>query len=83
MSLLLEQVLSDVDRLAPAERQQLMDHLISQLNPPIVPTVKAPRKLSEFYGIAPNLLGSVDAQEWVNQSRQEWSDREENLRPIE
>jgi hypothetical protein len=83
MSLLFEQVLSDVDRLAPAERQQLMEHLIAQLNPPIAVPGKTSRKLSEVYGAAPNLLGGVDAQEWVNQSRQEWSTREENLRPIE
>ncbi len=83
MSLLLEQVLSDVDRLAPAERQQLIDHLTAQVNTPIETPPKAKRKLSDFYGVAPNLLGGVDAQEWVNQSRQEWSDREENLRAIE
>jgi hypothetical protein len=83
MSLLLEQVLSSVDRLAPAERQQLMDHLIAQMNPPIVTPPKAKRKLSDFYGVAPNLLEGVDAQEWVSRSRQEWSDREETLRPIE
>jgi hypothetical protein len=83
MSLLLEQVLSDVDRLAPDERQQLMEHLVAQTNTPIVAPSKTKRKLSDFYGIAPKLLSDVDAQEWVNQSRQEWSDREENLRPIE
>ncbi len=83
MSLLLEQVLSDIDRLAPDERQQLIEHLIAQTNTPIVTPPKPKRKLSDFYGIAPNLLGGVDAQAWVNQSRQEWSDREESLRPIE
>ena len=83
MSLLLEQVLSSVDRLDPAERQQLMDHLIAQMNPPIVTPSKTKRKLSDFYGVAPNLLEGLDAQEWINQSRQEWNDREENLRLIE
>lgn len=33
---------------------------------------KPKRKLSDFYGIAPNLLGGQDAQEWVNELRQEW-----------
>jgi hypothetical protein len=71
MSLLLEQVLSDVDRLAPDERQQLMEHLVAQTNTPIVAPSKTKRKLSDFYGAAPNLLGGVDAQEWVNRSRQD------------
>ncbi len=83
MSRLLEQVLSDLDRLAPAERKQVMEHLIAQMADPIVIPVKNKRKLSDFYGVAPNLLGDVDAQEWVNQSRQEWNDREERLRPTE
>ena len=83
MSLLFKQVLSDVDRLAPAERQQLMEHLVAQTNTPIETLSKTKRKLSDFYGVAPNLLGGVDAQEWVNQSRQEWSDREESLSAIE
>lgn len=83
MSLLLAQVLSHVDRLTPAERQQLMEHLVAKTNTPIETPPKTKRKLSDFYGVAPNLLGGVDAQEWVNQSRQEWSDREEGLRPIE
>ncbi len=49
--------------------QALSDHLIAQTNTPIANPPKAKRKLSDFYGVAPNLLGGVDAQEWVNQSR--------------
>ena len=46
MSLLFEQVLSDVDRLAPAERQQLMEHLVAQTNTPIETPSKTKRKLN-------------------------------------
>ena len=49
MSLLFEQVLSDVDRLAPDERQQLIEHLAAQTNTPIETPPKAKRKLSDFY----------------------------------
>jgi len=32
--------------------------------------------VTDFYGIAPNLLGGEDAQAWVNQIRGEWEERE-------
>lgn len=34
------------------------------------------RSLQEFRGIAPNLLAGQDVQEWVNQLRDEWAERE-------
>ncbi|AOX00652.1 hypothetical protein BJP34_15445 [Moorena producens PAL-8-15-08-1] len=33
------------------------------------------RPLGEFRGIAPNLLEGQDAQEWVNQQRDQWAER--------
>jgi hypothetical protein len=41
--------------------------------------VKQKRKLSEFYGVAPNLLEGEDAQEWVSRTRREGDDRREKL----
>ena len=34
------------------------------------------RSLKDFKGIAPNLIDGQDAQDWVNQQRNEWTDRQ-------
>jgi len=34
------------------------------------------QSLKDFKGIAPNLLDGQDAQYWVNQQRNEWTDRQ-------
>jgi hypothetical protein len=80
MSPLLERVLSEIDQLGPEEQRLVMVHLTERVQEPVV---KQKRKLSEFYGVAPNLLEGVDAQEWVNTLRGEWDDRETNLRQAE
>ena len=33
------------------------------------------RSLKDFKGIAPNLIDGQDAQDWLNQQRNEWTDR--------
>ncbi len=34
------------------------------------------RSLKDFKGIAPNLIDGQDAQDWVNQQRNEWTERQ-------
>jgi len=36
---------------------------------------KSDRSLKEFKGIAPNLLEGEDAQDWIDQQRNEWTER--------
>jgi len=79
MSLLVEQVLSEIEQLTLVEQMEVLEHLVQQMKQSVqgVTVNKKPkRKLSEFRGIAPNLLEGMDAQEWVNQLRSEWDDRE-------
>jgi hypothetical protein len=76
MSPLLERVLSEIDQLGLEEQRLVMVHLTERVQEPVV---KQKRKLSEFYGVAPNLLEGEDAQEWVSRTRKEGDDRRERL----
>jgi hypothetical protein len=80
MSPLLERVLREIDQLGLEEQRLVMAHLTERVQEPVV---KQKRKLSEFYGVTPNLLEGVDAQEWVNTLRGEWDERETSLRQAE
>jgi hypothetical protein len=77
MNPLVDRVLSEIEQLSLAEQMQVLEHLVQQMKQSIpVPVKPKKHKLSEFRGIAPNLLEGMDAQEYVNQLRNEWEDRE-------
>jgi hypothetical protein len=78
MSPQLEQVLQEVERLTPEERLELVQRVVEGLRKPAMPNAAKPVKhrISEFYGIASGLLPERDAQEWVNELRENWSERE-------
>jgi len=71
-----------VERLTPEEQLELIQQVAEGLKKPELIGTAKPRKhrVSEFYGISPNLLEGKDAQEWVNELRYEWSDREAQWR---
>jgi hypothetical protein len=79
MSPLLQQILQEIDQLTPTEQMEVMGYLAERAKQYATPA-SPKRKISEFAGIAPNLLGGVDAQAWVNQLRTEWGEREAQLR---
>nr|WP_230966796.1 hypothetical protein [Nostoc commune] len=65
---------------------QVLEHLVKQIKQSVdsvAVTQKPKYKVTDFYGIAPNLLGGEDAQEWVSKTRRggdehrEWLLREE------
>lgn len=78
MSLLLQALLQQAEQLTPEERLELIRQVAEGLKQSEIIGAAKPKKhrVSEFYGIAPNLLEGKDAQEWVNELRDEWSDRE-------
>ena len=79
MSLSIKRVLNEIDQLSLVEQMQVLEHLVKQIKQSVdsvAPTQKPLHKVTDFYGIAPNLLGGKDAQEWVFQIRDEWEDRE-------
>ncbi|MCT7956733.1 hypothetical protein [Laspinema palackyanum] len=77
MSPLLAQVLREIEQLSPEEQLQVISHATEQLKRQTVKPKK--HKLSEFRGIAPNLLEGQDAQDWVNEGRGEWTEREKRI----
>ncbi|MDD1427894.1 hypothetical protein MEO94_26240 [Dolichospermum sp. ST_sed9] len=79
MSLSIERVLSQIDQLTLVEQMQVLEHLVKQMKQSVEAVAVTPKpkyKVTDFYGIAPNLLEGMDAQEWVNQLRNEWEERE-------
>jgi hypothetical protein len=75
MSSLLEQILQEIEQLSPEEQKQLSERLAERIK--TFKTVGQPkRSWQELRGIAPNILGGKDAQEWVNELRDEWEGRE-------
>jgi hypothetical protein len=79
MSPLLEEVLKQVEQLTPEDRRELIRQ-VSQGLADQPGSKRLKHRLSEFRGIAPDLLQSKDAQEWVNELRDEWDEREQHLR---
>lgn len=79
MNLTLQQLLEQAEQLPASEQLELISRLAEQLHRKSTKAAKPKRKIGEFFGVAPNLLNGEDAQEWVNQLRDEWSDREDAL----
>jgi hypothetical protein len=77
MSPLLAQVLREIEQLNREEHLEVISHATEQLKRQTVKQKK--HKLSEFRGIAPNLLEGRDAQDWVNEVRGEWQEREKRI----
>jgi hypothetical protein len=79
MSVSIERVLSQIDQLTLVEQMQVLEHLVKQMKQSVEAVAVTPKpkyNVTDFYGIAPNLLEGMDAQEWVNQLRDEWEERE-------
>ena len=68
MSQELFEVLRLADRLSPDEQLELISYLVQRLRKCDIKR-KPRRSVMEFAGIAPNLLGGMDAQEYVNRIR--------------
>lgn len=68
MSQELFEVLRLADRLSPDEQLELISYLVQRLRKCDIKR-KPRRSVMEFAGVAPNLLGGMDAQEYVNRIR--------------
>jgi hypothetical protein len=80
MSPQLQQVLSDIDRLSPTDRIQVMSHVIESIRE-YVPTesAKTSRKWSDLRGMVTAPLMCEDAQEWVSRTRREGDEHRASL----
>ena len=79
MSPLLEQILQEIEQLSLDERKQLSERLTERVESS-EKAGQSKRSWQELRGIAPNILQGRDAQEWVNELRNEWEDREMKVR---
>lgn len=70
----LGKILQVVPQLSQSEKLELIAYLAQDAKQTAVPATTYYWR--DIAGIAPNLLEGQDAQEWVNQTRQEW-DREQ------
>ncbi len=68
MSKELFEVLRLADQLSPDEQLELISYLVQRLRNCDIKR-KPRRNVMEFAGVAPNLLGGMDAQEYVNRIR--------------
>lgn len=79
MSPLLKQVLQEIEQLTIEEQLEVISHTTEQLKRWTLTQPNPKRSWQELCGIAPNLLNGQDAQEWVNQLRSEWDEREKRI----
>jgi hypothetical protein len=66
----LNEILQAASRLSHAETLELIAYLAQQAQQTAV--TQTPYYWSDIAGIAPDLLGGQDAQEWVTKIRREW-----------
>lgn len=77
MSPLLTKILQEIEQLTVEEKFQIITYTTEQLKRQTVIPKTSKRSLRELRKIAPNVLEGKDAQEWVNELRQEWEQREQ------
>ncbi|MBC6476293.1 MAG: hypothetical protein GDA48_28615 [Hormoscilla sp. GM102CHS1] len=68
MSKELVELMRQANALTPDEQLQLIAHLVESIGHCKI-EAKPRRDVMEFMGIAPNMLGGMDAQEYVNRMR--------------
>lgn len=71
------EVLQQAQRLSVTERKELVKLLVDTLDAP-KPNRRQHRRLSELRGLGREIWSGIDAQEYVNQLRDEWDDTDES-----
>jgi ClpP class serine protease len=66
-----QDILEEVRALSLEERKQLMKLIVDTLTEP-VETPKKSRRLQDLRGLGKEIWAGVDAQEYINQQREEW-----------
>jgi hypothetical protein len=76
MSVLLDNVLKQIEQLAPEERLELIQKVAEGLEPK---TTSAKPKWADLRGMAPYSLMGEDAQAWVSRTRRESDDHRDTV----
>jgi hypothetical protein len=69
------EILQQVELLSYEERKELMKHLIDKLDAP----PRKSRHLSELRGLGHEIWQGIDAQQYVDELRNEWDDRGDEI----
>jgi hypothetical protein len=75
MSPNLQMILQQAEQLTPEEKLELIQQVAEGLKSDRIGS-QPKRSWRELRGITPNILGGKDAQEWVNELRSEWNERQ-------
>ncbi|WP_066379121.1 MULTISPECIES: hypothetical protein [unclassified Anabaena] len=78
MSLSLQKMLNEIDKLTPQEQLTVMGYLVERMKQHVIPA-PSKRKWSDLKGMASYPLLGKDAQEWVSQTRREGDEYREGL----
>jgi len=72
-----ETLLEEIRTLSPTDRQRLLQEIIS-MQGGLISASETPktRSILEFEGVGAEMWDGVDAQEYVNQLRDEWDERD-------
>ena len=79
MSLLLQQVLQDIEQLTPDEQLEVISYAAAQLKSRTFTRPTPKRKWLDIAGTAPYPLVGEDAQEWVTRTRREAQEHRDRL----
>ena len=83
MSPTIQQIFQQIDLLSLPEQIQILKHTAKQIEHSAGVLSATPKyKVTDFFGKSPNLTNGIDAQEWVNQLRDEWEDRDAWRTPV-
>ncbi len=80
MSLSLKELLKQAGQLTKEEQLELISCIADELRTNNSQSLEHKRTITEFRGVAKNLLNGMDATEYVNSLRDEWEEREKQLR---
>ena len=69
---MIAKILRQTETLSVTKRKELVKLLVDSLEVPVV--APQPRRLSELRGLGKELWAGIDAQEYVNQLRDEWDE---------
>ncbi|MBD2362826.1 hypothetical protein H6G36_16830 [Anabaena minutissima FACHB-250] len=78
MSLSLQKIFSEIDKLTPEEQVTLLEHLVERMKKHLIPAQNK-RKWNDLKGMATHPLFGEDAQQWVSQTRREGDEHREDL----
>ena len=68
------EIMEQAKTLSVQERKELVKRLVDTLDVP-VPAAPRQRRLSELRGLGKEIWAGIDAQEYVDQLRNEWDER--------